>query len=49
MIIDKILNFVNIIVINSNNKKTLENLTIKNDNVLEILITEYEGEKYYKL
>jgi len=49
MIIDKILNFVNIIVINSNNKKTLENLTIKNDNVLEILITEYEGGKYYKL
>jgi len=45
MIIDKILNFVNNIVINSNNKKTLENLTIKNDNVLEILITEYEEEK----
>jgi len=34
MIIDKILNFVNNIVINSNNKKTLENLTIKNDRIM---------------
>lgn len=33
-------------VINSNIKKTLENLTITD--VLEILIIEYE-EKYYKL